>query len=228
MEYLAREGYTVVRLGDVQAMLNTPVNGDNGKYVAITFDDGFADFHTHAYPILEKFGHAATVFLPTAFISDDQGEDPGREYLTWQQVRALAGKGVEFGSHTVTHRQLRSESTKEIENELRNSREEINKQADLEVKYFSYPYAFPDDDDRFKENLQRILTRSGYEIGVSTRIGCAARGDNPFYIKRLPVNSFDDIAFFKAKLEGAYDWLHAVQYASKSFRNRLKGKRTKR
>jgi hypothetical protein len=34
-------------------------------------------------------------------------------------------------------------------------------------------------------------------------------------LKRLPVNSFDDAKLFRAKLNGAYNWLHAVQYAAK-------------
>ena len=46
-------------------------------------------------------------------------------------------------------------------------------------------------------------------------IGTADRTSERLFMKRLPVNSADDSALFRAKLEGSYDWLHAFQYASK-------------
>ena len=80
---------------------------------------------------------------------------------------------------------------------------------------FSYPYAFPETDRGFIDRLRRVLEESGYKDGVSTIIGRAGRSDSRLFMKRLPVNSHDDVRFFRAKLEGAYDWVHTVQYAAK-------------
>ncbi len=74
--------------------------------MVITFDDGFADFYTNAFPLLNRYGFSATVYLPTAYIGKSAREFKGVECLTWDQVRALDRAGVEFGSHTVSHPQL--------------------------------------------------------------------------------------------------------------------------
>ena len=63
----------------------------------------------------------------------------------------------------------------------------------------------------FMEYFRRANTADG----VTTVIGRVERSDNPFFMKRLPVNSADDLRFFQAKLEGGYDWLRTVQYVSK-------------
>jgi hypothetical protein len=40
-------------------------------------------------------------------------------------------------------------------------------------------------------------------------------------LPRLPVNSWDDPDFFRAKLEGGYDWLHPIQYARKALKREV-------
>ena len=74
--------------------------------MAITFDDGFRDFHTQAWPILERHCFTATMFLPTAYISEQRRSFQSKECLTWEEVRELRANGVRFGSHTVNHPML--------------------------------------------------------------------------------------------------------------------------
>src|SRR5579884_838284 len=71
MALLRAEGFQAVGLQRGRELLRQ--NG-NVKPVVITFDDGYRDFYTHAFPVLQQFGFAATMFLPTAFI----GEKPVR------------------------------------------------------------------------------------------------------------------------------------------------------
>ena len=75
------------------------------------------------------------------------------------------------------------------------------------VSSFAYPYAFPSADRRFVGKFTEMLKAVGYECAVTTRIGRVAAQDDLFTLKRLPVNSADDAALFRAKLDGAYDWL---------------------
>jgi len=58
-------------------------------------------------------------------------------------------------------------------------------------------------------------------VGVSTVIGTACRGGDPFFLPRIPVNSHDDLQLFEAKLNGGYDWLHPIQYAYKQIKGVL-------
>jgi peptidoglycan/xylan/chitin deacetylase (PgdA/CDA1 family) len=215
MQLLHENGYRVLDLGE--ALVQMQASRDTSTRAAvITFDDGFRDFYRNAFPILDRFGFSATMFLPTAFVGGKSARDfKGRECLTWEEVRALRRAGVQFGSHTVTHPQLQSVEVDNIRHELRASKQAIEDELGETVKSFAYPYAFPEGDWVFRRTLRRTLEETGYEHGVSTIIGTADHLDDRFFMKRVPVNSYDNPRLFLAKLEGGYDWLHCVQYASK-------------
>jgi hypothetical protein len=88
------------------------------------------------------------------------------------------------------------------------------------IDSFSYPFAFPEQDAGFIKGYEALLSGCGYRSGVTTIIGAASPMDNRYLLKRLPVNDHDDLRFFQAKLEGGYDWLHAVQKVFKEARHR--------
>lgn len=214
MSWLRENGYSVIDLADAIRSLRSDGHLPSGK-VVLTFDDGFQNFYTDAFPVLSRYGFTATVFLPTAYIGETAQKFRGAECLTWKQVRELGNMGVHFGSHTVTHPQLRMVKIEELKTEVWQSKNTIEDKLSVPVKSFSYPFAFPETDRIFGQRLRAMLEDAGYECGVSTNIGTASREDNRFFMKRLPVNSCDDLQFFKAKLEGSYDWLHTFQYAYK-------------
>jgi peptidoglycan/xylan/chitin deacetylase (PgdA/CDA1 family) len=211
MNYLSLEGYRVIPLTKIDKVLDGD-NLSNGKVVVLTFDDGYLDFYQNAFPILEEKGFPATVFLATGFVGKDSD---GISYLHWDEVRELSENGVTFGSHTVNHPKLHEMAMQEIELELRNSRKEIEEHTGIPVDTFSYPLAFPQEDPLFIRRLGSILNENGIRYGVTTIIGRVTKNCAPLFLKRIPVNSYDDIPFFRAKLEGAYDWLQVVQYASR-------------
>lgn len=152
------------------------------------------------------------MFLPTAFIHSKRLKFKGKECLSWEEVCELRSKGILFGSHTVNHPKLTALKKDDIESEVKRSKEKIEHEIGEPIKSFSYPYAFPETDNAFIKYLRRIIDVAGYENGVTTRIGTATKGDDIFFLKRIPVNTFDDLAFFTAKLEGGYDWLRKFQY----------------
>ncbi len=214
MQFLHQNNYLAVGPSDAVACMEASDLGA-ARPVVITFDDGFEDFYTQAFPILNQYGFSATMYLPTAYIGQARQTFKGRDCLTWSQVREMRTAGIQFGSHTVTHPQLKSLDVATVEYEIRASKDTIEQELGCGVKSFSYPYAFPETDRTFTQGLRGILDRAGYENGVSTAIGTADRADDRLFMKRLPVNSCDGAPLFRAKLEGAYDWLHRVQYASK-------------
>ena len=188
--------------------------------VVITFDDGFRDFYTTAWPILKSFGFTASLFLPTAFISNRRKKIKERECLTWSEVRELSTDGVDFGGHTVSHVQLCHLKRATAEREIRDAKAAIEQELGLPVTHYSYAYAFPEHDRRFVSFFRSVLVDAGYSAAVTTRIGIAVSGEDPFTLKRLPVNSGDDEAFFRAKLQGAYNWLAWPQRLLKILRRR--------
>jgi peptidoglycan/xylan/chitin deacetylase (PgdA/CDA1 family) len=221
MKYLHDNGYCPISIAGVISVLKA-AEPDNKKYVAITFDDGYRDFYTHAFPILNKHGMNATVYLPTAYINQDTRVFSGKDCMTWSEVRELHSAGIEFGSHSVTHPMLRLLAERELEQEIEKSKDTIESELGVPINSFAYPFAFPEQDIEFVHRLRDLLKAVGYQNGVSTVIGSVQCLEERFFLKRLPVNSWDDPTFFQSKLEGDYDWLRRPQYISKFVKKHLK------
>jgi peptidoglycan/xylan/chitin deacetylase (PgdA/CDA1 family) len=229
MRFLQDYNYSVISLSDAINLLNDTAEQplaqsktDRVRYVVITFDDGFRDFYTHASPILQKYGFTATMFLTTSFISNHGKRFKEKPCLSWNEVRELHQKGISFGSHTITHPQLKILPREHVQREVKESKDIIENELGSAIESFSYPYAFPEEDNQFKLFLRDTLKSSGYQYGVSTILGIASRTQNQFFLRRIPANSYDDAALFKAKIKGAYDWLHKPQYLFKMFKEKIK------
>ena len=109
LAYLRAEGFTTISV----AKLASALAGEPGRLparpVVITFDDGFADFHGAALPVLRRYGFTATVFVTTGWIADAGPHAAGRRpgcMLSWSQIREAAEAGMEIGAHSHTHPQL--------------------------------------------------------------------------------------------------------------------------
>jgi len=213
MKYLRDNGYQAVDLE--QAMLSFEREEKRQRLVVITFDDGYRDFYTTAYPILKENDLSATVFLIAHSTADQRSRFNGNECMTWTEVRELYSNAIQFGSHTLNHPKLKLLKAAEIDEEVGRSKCTIEDKIGGAVTSFSYPYALPETDKVFICNLKDTLERYAYKNGVSTVIGTAGRHDERFFLPRLPVNSWDDPQFFRAKLDGGYDWLHAIQRGKK-------------
>lgn len=213
MRFLHENQYSVIGLSDLVNRVVERKRSD--KYVVITFDDGFRDFYRHAMPVLSRYDFNATVFLPTGHIGDTRLQFNNRDCLTWSEVRELHRAGIVFGSHTVTHPQLRLTTREQQEYELRQSKSSIEDEIGGEVESFCYPFAFPEESYEFVQGLRESLRECGYKNGVCTIVGTASPGEDMFFLKRLPINSWDDLRLFRAKLDRGYDWLHWVQYSMK-------------
>lgn len=222
---LRSQGYEVLSL---QAGLEKFQRGDSAaaRLAVITFDDGFRDFYTAALPVLRRYNFGATVFLPTAYIGNERCSFKGRECMTWDEVRESQQAGIEFGSHTVHHPKLYELNLPQLRTELTESRNTIEGELGRPVSSFAYPYAFPSADRSFVKVFVETLKETGYGCNVTTKIGLAQKTDDPFTLKRLPINSADDEALFLAKLAGTYDWLAWPQETFKTLRNLISRRRS--
>lgn len=228
MKYLKENGYTTICLNEAQRILSNGVISAV-KPVVITFDDGFRDFDIHAFPVMTKYDLCATVFLPTNFVTNcHQISFKGKECLSWSQVRHLAEIGTKFGSHTVTHPELSALPLQAVITELERSKQTLEYEIGQNVDSFSYPFAFPEQDRSFIKDLERILSECGYTNGVTTKIGLASHRDNQFFLRRIPINDFDDKDLFEAKMNGSYDWLNRVQTLTKYFKSAIRRKAAKK
>jgi peptidoglycan/xylan/chitin deacetylase (PgdA/CDA1 family) len=214
MHWLRNAGYHTVDLPEACAGLAS--GKDLSKTFVITFDDGYRDFYTEAMDVIRQCGFTATIFLATDRIGHTPVCFEGANYLTWNEVRELHAEGIQFGSHTVTHPDLRSLDPSLLDYELGHSKEIIEQKIGASVDAFSYPFNFPEEDANFTRFLEDLLKNMGFEFGVSTILGRARKDSNRFFLPRLPINTWDDRSLLQAKIEGGYDWLHLPQLLKKS------------
>jgi len=195
---------------------------DDSCHVVLTFDDGYMDFYTHAFPIIQEYSLCADVFLPTSFINTDKPGLEGKRHLRWEHIKEMSKKGVSFGSHSHTHPKLVTLNEKDLKYELEYSKKTIEDTIGIEVDTFAYPYAFPEQNSSFVDTLSRHLSELGYRYGVTTKIGSYSEKDHRLFFKRIPVNEYDDLKIFKAKLMGYYNWLYPVQKIAKKVKSLIK------
>jgi len=209
MALLRRNGYESIHLSDLAEAIKN--DGARRRLVVLTFDDGYADFLTGAFPALSEYGYTATMFLPTAHIGEARRSFKDRECLTWTEVRGLSGAGIEFGSHTVTHPQLHDLPERAIREEVGLSKKVIEDELGREISCFAYPFAFPQTDRRFVGMLRSVLQDAGYRQGVCTTIGLVNADSDALFLERIPINGCDDPQLFEAKVYGAYNWMGWAQ-----------------
>jgi peptidoglycan/xylan/chitin deacetylase (PgdA/CDA1 family) len=220
MRVIRDQGYSVI---DLTALVTALDQGQIPRHsVVLTFDDGLLDFYLNAFPVLNSYGFCATVFLPTGYIGDTVRHFKHYDCMTWTQVRELHRAGVSFGSHTVTHPQLGRVNRMQQQNELRYSKSAIEDRLGVAVESFAYPFAFPEHNRTFTRQLREDLEMCGYRNGVCTAVGRATVAGDRLFLRRIPANSYDDMQLFRAKLDGAYDWLHTFQYYSKVLKGTLR------
>lgn len=126
MNYLKEQGYTPLYMSEI----NQAVNYE--KPIIITFDDGYVDVYTNAYPILKKYGFKANAYI----ISDWIGGDV---MMNRDMVIELSNNNFEIGSHTLTHAVLGSSTEAEIERQLSESKTNLEALISKPVTSLAYP-----------------------------------------------------------------------------------------
>lgn len=209
MAYLAHNGYRTLTPAQFVVAINDSVW--DPKSLLLTFDDGFMDFYTDAFPVLRQSGLTATVFL----ISDvvEQGLDAwkGPQYpvtppvMGWREVRELAEQGIGFGSHGVTHSKLGALKGAQLADEAVRSKVAIERELGAGIQLFSYPYGDCSE-----------ATRSAVEAaGYAAALGVSPRESQRFEVFRRIIRPARTSIPFRLRVSGAYPALrrslHAVR-----------------
>ena len=192
MKYLKEQNFHPITFQD----LSIPALPD--KPVIITFDDGYSSVYHEAFPILKEHGFRAVVFIISNYIGKTNSWDANLfsvkfSHLDESQIKAMTAAGMEIGSHGVSHRALTFLTAKQLEHELRHSREILTSLSEKEIHTFAYPFG--------KQNLtiQQAVRQAGYQFACINVWG-PRNGLNQYCLPRLPVYRTDSLTSFKQKL----------------------------
>jgi peptidoglycan/xylan/chitin deacetylase (PgdA/CDA1 family) len=156
LQYLKDHNYQPITPKQLLAFFNskTPLPP---KPVLLTFDDGYEDLYTTAFPVLKKYHYPAVVFVITGLV-----DNPG--YLSWNQIEEMAAAGIFFGNHTWSHHGAWGDR-KTLEKEITTAGRQLAEHNLNLIKTFAYPYGS-------SSNLARqVLSQNGYKIAFTTHPG---------------------------------------------------------
>ena len=217
MEQLAQH-YRVLSLSEAVDRLASrrPVPD---RSVVVTLDDGFRDNHEHALPVLTRLAIPATVFLTVGYIGTDRLPTLTRtdfmpRPLDWGQVKDMQARGVEFGSHTLTHPMLATVTADVARREIAESKRVLEDRLGAAVPFFCYPRG------DFNEAVQRMVSASGYRGACSTLPGLNSPRTNLYALRRTYISRHDSITEFAKKMAGASDALQRALAAWRRIRPR--------
>lgn len=177
IKYLFENGYKSLSLQDTfQPKENSPVRNKLPecqlleckasalpveKSVVITFDDGYESVCKFAFPVLQKYGFVASVFIIAGYVGkfNDWDVTWGKRFkhLSWEQIKELDEYGFSFGSHTVNHPDLTKLDSKSLEYELSCSKKILEDKIGKRIVFLSYPFG------KYNKKAQEMAKETGYE-----------------------------------------------------------------
>ncbi|WP_417310434.1 polysaccharide deacetylase family protein [Devosia sp.] len=167
--------------------------------VAITFDDGLADFNVAALPLLERYGYASTLFIVTGFVGSPASwlaplGEGDRMMMSWEEVARLPERNVECGAHTHTHPQLDIVTRKERKREIKLSKALLEERLGRRVVSFAYPHGY------HTRSVASDVRAAGFHTACSV-----GSGNGRYGLQRLVVDEETPDSTIHAHLDGRLD-----------------------
>ena len=187
--------------------------------VSITLDDGYADNHQFALPLLADAGLHATFFLTAGLVEREPPtlerfrtlrmiESEAIQPLEWGQVREILQARMDIGAHSHSHANLARLTLPDLEFEVSHSKRVIEDRTGHEVTTMAYPFGRPK--VHVTDRVVRMVRRAGYK-SACTVVGRGVRStDDRLTVPRIFVTD-DPVAVLRDKVLGVWDLIGEVR-----------------
>jgi peptidoglycan/xylan/chitin deacetylase (PgdA/CDA1 family) len=196
LDVLAEGGHDVVTL---DAALDRLASGDERPCVVLTFDDGFADVHSRAFPLLRERRFPFTLYVTAGLVGGDMrwegstAASQGAAALGWEQLEDLVASGLcTVGNHTFTH----AEPHRVDVDELDRCSDLLEERLGSRPRHFAWTWGIE------VPRLQAAV-EGRFRSAATGTVGRNAPGCDLHALRRVPVRRTDPLPFFRAKLTGS-------------------------
>lgn len=184
LQYLKNNGYTVVSLDDLYQSLNDQQRLPE-KSVSLTFDDGYRDFYTDAYPLLKKYQIKAINYIIVNHIGRSGN-------LTEEMIKEMLGSGlVTIGCHTLDHDYLPKDSLSQARKQIVECKKQLEERFGVKINHFAYPGGY------YNSAVVQMVKEAGFQTAVATVPGVIHDLDHIFTLKRLHTGNLSPEVFGK-------------------------------
>lgn len=195
LDLLVAEGHDVLSL---DAALDRLDAGDVSPSVVLTFDDGFEDVFTQAWPILHDRGLPFTIYLAAGLVGAQMrwegsaAMSQGAPALSWHQLELMVASGLcTVANHTWDHAGPDAVDA----DQLQRCADEVHRHLGVTTDHFAWtwgvpaPRLLPEVRARFRSASTGFLGRNGVDADRHA-------------LRRVPVRRTDPLEFYRAKLHG--------------------------
>lgn len=193
------------------------------RSLVITFDDGYQSVYEHAFPILQRYGMRATVFLTVGEnVTGEQAHRlpslEGRTMLAWREIREMHDWGIRIGAHTLTHCDLTLQPAGQIEAEILDSKSAIETELGAPVDCFAYPFGRHD-------HRSREIVKRHFACACSVKLGLITAGSDPYALERVDAYYLRTDRLFDILLTSLFPWYLRARSVPRTIRHALYTKR---
>lgn len=157
LQYLTQKGYQLITVEELAHKLEKGESVEG--YAALSFDDGYKNNYSVAYPLLKKYNAKASFFVVNKDIGD-------AIHMNEAEIKELIAAGMELGSHTTSHAPLSDIDEKYLAWELATSRYYLKKNFDgYIVRTLAYP------NGKYNETVISEAQKYGFYRALTGKVG---------------------------------------------------------
>jgi peptidoglycan/xylan/chitin deacetylase (PgdA/CDA1 family) len=186
MAYLDDHGYTPLTVTQYIQLRQMPYSVWPRRPIVLTFDDGYADFYEHAFPVLLRHHFLATLYITTAYVGEtsrwlQRSGEAARRMVTWEQLRELHLHNIECGAHSHTHPQLDVLPRRLAQQEILRSKRLLEERLNTQTLTFAYPFGY------YTADVQEDVHKAGFTSACAVKRRFCSSRSNPYALERLIV-----------------------------------------